>query len=82
MGCHGGSSGFNAESIEAVIAGGNTAGAAVIPCDSDASPLIQVIDGTHESVAQMPYFDEPMDSADRDIIAAWIDQGAETEVCE
>jgi len=89
MNCHGpgaGSSGLEVSSVDGLLRGGVKAGPALIPCDSEASPLLQVVlggwsDGA-STVGVMPPFGDLMSSEDVDLLRRWIDSGAGVESCD
>ena len=86
--CHanGGSGGLDVSTLDALLAGGTKAGAAVVPCDPDASPLVNVMEGGwsegSQSVSVMPPFGDPPSSEDIATLRAWIAAGAGVETCE
>lgn len=89
MNCHGGPStlgGLDISTLDGLLAGGTKAGAAIIPCDAAASPLIQVLDGGIDdgtiNVAAMPLGGDPIGSEDTAALAAWIDAGAGVQACD
>ncbi|MDP6945796.1 MAG: c-type cytochrome domain-containing protein, partial [Myxococcota bacterium] len=48
LGCHGNgatSGGLDLSTLEGLLAGGDKAGPAIVPCDPEASPLLDVIQG-------------------------------------
>jgi dipeptidyl aminopeptidase/acylaminoacyl peptidase len=61
------------ESYDALVAGGDH-GSAVIPRDSSASRLVQMIEGKRKP--RMPYKEDALSAAQIDVIRRWIDQGA------
>ncbi len=82
--CHAGEqpkSGFRLDTAAAAIAGGDR-GSLITPGDSSQSPLIQILQGKHASIDQMPYRDSPLSSEQIQIIADWIDAGAQHPIDE
>lgn len=76
--CHGASQqkgGLRADTVAFLEAGGDT-GTALMPGDSRASVLVQVLLGTHQDISQMPYKKPALADADIATIRAWIDAGA------
>ena len=63
------------------VKGGET-GPALIPGNSDKSLLIQVVMGTHDDIARMPYKKPPLSESQIQILRAWINQGAKAPVGE
>jgi dipeptidyl aminopeptidase/acylaminoacyl peptidase len=61
------------ESYEELVAGGDH-GSAVIPGDSSASRLVQMIEGKLKP--RMPYKEDALSAAQVQVIRRWIDQGA------
>jgi WD40 repeat protein len=60
-------------SYAALLAGGEH-GETVVPGESAASRLVQMIDGSRKP--RMPYKEDPLATADVDVIRRWIDAGA------
>lgn len=60
-------------SYEAILAGGEH-GSAIIPGESAASRLVQMIEGKLDP--RMPYKEDPLTRTEVDVIRRWIDQGA------
>jgi hypothetical protein len=60
-------------SYEAILAGGEH-GSAIIPGESAASRLVQMIEGKLDP--RMPYKEDPLTRAEVELIRRWIDQGA------
>lgn len=86
-GCHSAAfpySGLSVASVEGLLAGGELAGPAIIPCDGEASPLVTSIRGelTDIGVSQMPKSGAPMPDDDIAILVSWIDEGAGVHSCE
>jgi hypothetical protein len=65
--------GLLVESYEELVAGGDH-GTAVIPGDSGASRLVQMIEGKLKP--RMPYKEDALSASQVDVIRRWIDQGA------
>lgn len=75
--CHSGAQpkgGFAVDSKEAVLKGGKGYGKVVIPGDSKKSPLIAIVSGKDEDIAQMEKHKLP--AAQVAVLKKWIDQGA------
>ena len=86
QGCHSGGSGaggLSVLSVDSLLQGGNKAGPAIVPCDADASPLIQVVEGGYAGeggdVAQMPLGGDPLADEEIATLRAWIDAGADQQ---
>ena len=86
--CHangGSSGGLDVSSVDALMAGGTKAGPAIVPCDPDASPLINVVEGgwtvDAQSVGVMPPFGDMLAPEDIATLRAWIAAGAGLESC-
>jgi mono/diheme cytochrome c family protein len=78
FGCHGPKkeeSAMRADSREALLAGGDN-GPSIIPGDSTNSILLQVLAGTHDTIATMPKKKEKLTAEQIALVRAWIDQGA------
>lgn len=76
--CHAGDqpkSGFRLDTAASAISGGDR-GSLVVPGDSQSSGLIEILQGTHSQVDQMPYRDTPLSAEKIKTIAKWIDEGA------
>jgi len=76
--CHGATtskSGLRLDTAAHAVKGGVN-GAAVIPGQPDASPLLQAIEGRHSVVARMPYKRPPLDSEQVAVLRRWIAGGA------
>ena len=88
MGCHladyqYNDNGLALDSYPNLMAGGNT-GPAIIPFDAENSLLVKAIEGrAYESddVNSMPYFQPLINENLRNVIRAWIDEGAEEFPC-
>ncbi|SKA99510.1 Planctomycete cytochrome C [Prosthecobacter debontii] len=63
------------DTAAAAMQGGGR-GAAIQPGQAEASLLLQVVQGTHAEVPQMPYKRGPLDSAQVTLIQRWIAEGA------
>jgi hypothetical protein len=82
--CHGASTqkgGLRLDTAAGALKGGEH-GAAVVPGDADRSLLAALVAGTHDEIARMPYKRVPLDSAQVDLIRAWIDAGAQAPADE
>jgi len=55
---------------------GGDGGPAMKPGKSAESLMVQTVKGTHDSIAQMPYKKPALTSAQIDLLARWIDEGA------
>lgn len=76
--CHAGEhpkSGLRLDTGAFAVNGGDR-GPVIIPGSSAESPLIQVLQGSHNAIPQMPYRDTPLSEGEITLIAQWIDQGA------
>ena len=60
-------------SYEAILAGGEH-GSAIIPGESAASRLVQMIEG--KLTPRMPYKEDPLSRSEIELIRRWIDAGA------
>ncbi len=76
--CHGTHTqkgGLRLDTAGAAIKGGKH-GAAIIPGKAENSLIITLVGGTHAEISRMPYKRAPLDSAQVDLLRAWIDAGA------
>ncbi len=76
-GCHGPAkreSNYRLDRRDVATAGGDFGEPAIVPGDSDASPLVQYVSGDGDIV--MPPEGPPLDDAAVAILRAWVDQGA------
>jgi len=76
--CHGASqqkSGLRLDTAALALKGGDS-GPSLKPGKAATSLLVQVIEGTHDDIARMPYKKPPLDAAKIALIRNWIDQGA------
>ncbi|MFQ5340438.1 MAG: c-type cytochrome domain-containing protein [Anaerolineae bacterium] len=73
--CHGVQSGLSVASRADLLKGG-LHGPAIVPGDAEASLLIQALRGTWEAGQQMPLGSPPLTNAEIDLIARWIEAGA------
>lgn len=82
-GCHTGSvsSGLSLETLDDALAGGLN-GAAVSPCDTPGSVMLDKIGGSPSFGSPMPLGGDPVSAADLETIQDWILSGADTEVCD
>lgn len=88
MGCHladyqYNDNGLALDSYPNLMAGGNT-GPAIIPFDAENSLLVKAIEGRaneSDGIASMPYFQPLINETLRNVIRAWIDEGAEEFPC-
>lgn len=76
-GCHGRASGLNLQTIETMLVGGRKAGPAVIAGRPDISPLIRYVRG--ELQPRMPQDDDPLTTAQIEILRAWIAWGMQDD---
>jgi len=68
-------SGLRLDTAAAARLGGDH-GTALIPGQADHSLLVQVLEGSHDDLAVMPYKKPPLSSAEIGLIRRWIDEGA------
>ncbi len=61
---------------------GGANGPAFIPGKSEKSLLVQVLLGTHEDIARMPYKKPPLSNSQIQLIRTWINQGAKAPADE
>ena len=76
--CHGASTqkaGLRLDTAAHALRGGGR-GAAWVAGQAEASLLIQVVTGSHDEVAQMPYKRGPLDSAQITLLRQWVAEGA------
>jgi mono/diheme cytochrome c family protein len=76
--CHGPKkeeSAMRADSRESLLKGGDN-GPSIVPGNSANSILVQVLTGTHETIAAMPKKKKKLSADQIALIRAWIDQGA------
>jgi len=69
------------DTAAAAVAGGGR-GASVIPGKAEESLLYQVVSGSHDEIAQMPYKRGPLDSVQMNLLKQWITEGAKTPADE
>jgi len=88
LGCHGATlqrSELDVSSLEGLLVGGIKAGPAIVPCDPDASPLVQVLEGGIDdgtlTVSPMPLVGAALEPDEVAVIRAWITDGAGVEDC-
>jgi uncharacterized membrane protein len=65
-------SGLSLETVEAILAGGNRSGPAVVPRNTEESPLLQYLRG--EKKPRMPLGGEPLKEERLALISKWINQ--------
>jgi hypothetical protein len=70
-------SGFEVSSVAALLKGGQKAGAAVIPGQPDASPLVQFLTGKRQP--RMPKELPPLSAAEIGAVRNWIAEGAKDD---
>ena len=78
FGCHQGAidrGGFVMTNFEAMLAGGDSEEAAIVPGKPDGSYLLEMI-SMHDGKAAMPPNDKPIDQKQVDLIKRWIEEGA------
>ncbi|MDB6131732.1 MAG: cytochrome [Verrucomicrobiales bacterium] len=76
--CHGGSQqkgGLRVDTGALALKGGDN-GVSFKPGKSTESLLTQVIKGTHDDIARMPYKKPPLSAAQIDVVERWINEGA------
>jgi mono/diheme cytochrome c family protein len=61
---------------------GGENGPALKPGKSTESLIVQAVKGTHDSISRMPYKKPPLQDAQIDVIARWIDEGAKAPTDE
>jgi hypothetical protein len=82
--CHGAAqqkSGLRLDTVAFALKGGDH-GPSFIAGNSAGSLLIQVVNGQHSEITQMPYKKPPLSEAERTVLAAWIDQGPKADAHE
>ena len=82
--CHGASqqkSELRLDTAALALKGGEN-GSAFKPGDSAKSLMIQTVKGAHASIVQMPYKKPALTSAQIDLLARWIDEGAKAPADE
>ncbi len=76
--CHGsaaGSNGFDIRTPESILAGGDN-GPGLVPCDPDASFLVEKIEGTQTVGGLMPLGGTLIPAEDAELVRQWISEGA------
>jgi hypothetical protein len=84
VGCHGAvrpKAGLRLDTAAGALKGGDS-GPALRPGDPDGSLLVQVVEGTHPSIDQMPYRRTPLDPAEMETLRNWIAEGATAPTTE
>ena len=82
--CHGGSqqkSELRMDTAAAMVKGGDN-GPALKAGKSSDSLMVQLLKGTHDDIARMPYKKPPLSEAQIALIEQWIDQGAKAPADE